>query len=341
MMITAVIPTRNRPLSLARTIDSLLRQTRPPDEIIVVDASDATEPITEIKGRYRSHKVVWLETPAAVCLQRNVGINAASGDWILLADDDIEFSTNYVEKLENYGKKNLAAGALAGRLLERENDSWTDQYPVKNFRQLCWRFVFQHHIWGDLNCLKPPFLAKPFFVLIKHFYESRGNSFSLAGWPLITNWQGDVSRSCFYSLGANLIKKEWLLQSPYDEVLGPQGIGDNYGVALGFPGHAPIHILACTTAYHHRAQEHRLPADRTYYCRILALHYMIKRNRHRFTPFTGAFYVWSLFGKAAFFAIKGDLKMLGKTLNAIALIVSGRNPYWIGFVNHRKMVLPE
>jgi hypothetical protein len=37
------------------------------------------------------------------------------------------------------------------------------------------------------------------------------------------------------------VRRQWLIRSPFDEVLDPHGIGDNYGVAFGFP--SKIHVL--------------------------------------------------------------------------------------------------
>jgi glycosyltransferase involved in cell wall biosynthesis len=307
-----------------------LAQKRPVDEIIVVDSSDSKEEINALKLEYSSCGIVWIDSEASVCLQRNMGVRAATGNWILLADDDIEFNADYLEQLEKYAMQNADCGALAGRLLEFEENKWTDQHVIKSFPDLLWRFIFQLHIWGDIQSVSSSVFARPFLFFIRKFYASRGNGFSLAGWPVITNWAGSAMQTAVYSLGANLIRKTWLLQSPYDETLDSSGIGDNYGVALGFPGRYPIHVLASTFAYHHRADENRLDPETGYYRRILALHYFIKRNKKKFSFATIPFFMWSLVGKYIFFLAKGNHKMLRITLNVIGLIASRRNPYIVG-----------
>jgi glycosyltransferase involved in cell wall biosynthesis len=319
----------------------LLAQKRPPDEIIVVDSSDYKDTIDLLKREYTASSIVWIRSTPSVCLQRNIGIRAATGNWILLSDDDVEFKDDYLEELENYIRQNSNCGAVAGRLLEYEENTWTDQYQVPDFKHLFWRFIFQLHIWGDIDSVRPHFLERPLVFFIKKFYAWRGNGFSLAGWPLITNWKGPVIQTCVYSLGANLIKKEWLINSPYDELLDSRGIGDNYGVALGFPGRNSICVLASTFAYHHRAEENRVDPQTAYYRRLLALHYFIKRNRRRFSPLTNIFFIWSILGKGILFLSKGNHKMATQTFKAMGLILRGRNPYWIGFVNNQKMYSPE
>ena len=338
MKISAVIPTRNRTSSLRRVLKSLLAQKRPVDEIIVVDSSDSKDGIRALEHEYSTFGIVWIDSKASVCLQRNIGIGAATGDWILLADDDIEFNPDYLDQLENYARQNGDCGALAGRLLEFDENKWSDQHQIKSFPQLLWRFIFQLHIWGNIESVKSSFFAQPVLFTIRRFYAMRGNGFSLAGWPLITNWDGPVMQTSVYSLGANLIRKMWLIQSPYDELLDSSGIGDNYGVALGFPGKYPIHVLAATLAYHHRAAENRIDSATGYYQRILALHYFIRRNRKRFSFVTVPFFIWSLVGKGIFFLSKRNYGMVKKTLQAIGVIMRGRNPYLLRLAKNEKMI---
>jgi glycosyltransferase involved in cell wall biosynthesis len=337
MKISAVIPTRNRPLYLHKAIASLLKQSRPLDEIIVVDSSDDKASLDAIKTEYLTFRIIWIDTIASVCFQRNTGVRESSGDWILLCDDDIELDADYVEQLESYSVRNPYCGALAGRLLQRENNQWVEQYPVNTFRDLMWRFVFQLSIWGEIARVSVPSVLRPIYWFVKKFYTGRQNTLTLAGWPLITQWD-TVFQTTIYSLGANLIRKEWLLRAPYDEVLDPAGIGDNYGVALNFSG--PVHVLSTVKAYHHRATNNRLKAPLIYYRRILALHYFIKRNK-KLPLLTTVFYIWSLLGNSILFLVKGQHQMFKLSCKAIGLIIRSKNPYWSGFVNNEKFVTPE
>lgn len=82
---TVIIPTFNRAHLLRETLDAVVRQTRPPGEIIVVDdgSTDSTQDLI------RSGRVRALHTPnrgksAAV----NLGLRHATGDWIWIVDDD-------------------------------------------------------------------------------------------------------------------------------------------------------------------------------------------------------------------------------------------------------------
>jgi glycosyltransferase involved in cell wall biosynthesis len=336
--ISVVIPTRNRADRMIDVLSTIEKQRLLPSEIIVVDSSDDSAYGHALIMKFSALPIKWITSVPSVCIQRNVGINQASYEWILLCDDDIELEPNYLQVLVEYIGSNPDCGALAGRLLQKEGDQWVCQYPVKNFYDLGWRFFFQHSIWGSIDAIKVSTWQKPMFSFMKNWYSQRGNTVSAGGWPLITDWGKDFFSTKIYSLGADLIRRDWLLKAPYDEVLDRSGIGDNYGVALGFPGSLPVHVIASTHAYHHRAEENRLTRNVSHYRRILALQYFLKRNKQR--KITHVWFLWSLFGKTLAYAFKGEWKMLTATLKAMGLISVGRNPYWNGYKKGKKVIQP-
>ena len=337
MKVSAVIPTRNRFEQVRSTLHSLLRQTRQVDEVLLIDASDDRRQASVLRQEFAGHSIQWFESIPSVCIQRNIGIERASGDWVLLLDDDIDLEADYILKLERYILANGGCGAVAGRLMQLESGTWTDQYPIKSFNELCWRFIFQLSVWGRIDKVRVPGVMKWCFEIIKDFYRRKGNTLSLAGWPLITQWDASIVRTTIYSLGASLIKKEWLANA-YDEVLDPYGIGDNYGAALHFPSGQQIHILGDARAYHHRVSENRLERTLASYRRILALHYFLVRDKKSFV--TRFFFVWSLFGNMLASMLRGDWRTFRMTIRALALILRRQNPYWIGHLQNKKLVQP-
>jgi len=294
-----IIATRNRFSSLLKTLKSIQGQTYQPAETIIVDASDRTEQLpTKWDG---SMPVTWFSHSPSVCAQRNFGIKKAISDWIFICDDDIELDKKYFDELIKHCKANPSCGSVAGLLLQKENGQWVKNYPVKSFAQLVWKFIFQLSIWGEIN-VRPPSLWMPFYGGIKKFYQRKANTMTLAGWPLITQWDEAVIKTKFYSLGATLIRKDWLLNSPYNENLDASGIGDNYVVAKGFPGDRPIHVLSSTYALHHKVSENRMTEPRSRSRRILALNYFLSIGYT--SLLTRAFFVWSSFSYVLLCSIK-------------------------------------
>lgn len=97
--ISVVIPTFNRPLLLNRAIMSVLKQEFEQAflEIIVVDdCSEMSPDISKFDGMHvRLIKKDHNEGPQ---LARNIGINQAHGDWIVMLDDDDELAPGALEK---------------------------------------------------------------------------------------------------------------------------------------------------------------------------------------------------------------------------------------------------
>jgi hypothetical protein len=77
---------------------------------------------------------------------------------------------------------------------------------------------------------------------------------------------------------------------------------------------------------HHKSSANRLPKHLSYYRRILALHYFMT-NSTRFSAFNRLYLLWSLIGNALYQLVKRQKDMLKATLQAIATIGTGRNPY--------------
>ena len=101
-LLSIVVPTKNRPQSLRRLLESLQRQDYRPYEVIVVDdASDA--PVSSLNGV----SVIRREVSGGCGPARNDGIAASHGVFIASFDDDCEITdpsllVRAVEFLERY-----------------------------------------------------------------------------------------------------------------------------------------------------------------------------------------------------------------------------------------------
>jgi glycosyltransferase involved in cell wall biosynthesis len=107
--ISVIIPTHNRRDLLLRTIHSALAQEAIDFEVVVVDdgSTDGTSEAIRVLNDRRV-RVLRNERPVGVAAARNMGIEAASGSWIALLDDDDLWSP---QKL----RQQLAAADATGR----------------------------------------------------------------------------------------------------------------------------------------------------------------------------------------------------------------------------------
>ncbi len=331
MQISVVIPTCERKARLLSLLQNLESSIFPIREVIIVDSGNDKLSPAEY-SRFSKLTIEYISSERSVCIQRNAGIRMARSPWILLCDDDIEIPPGYLQQLVRHVNSHPEAGAVSGLWLEKEKDQWKATHPVHSTRELWWKYIFHLGIWGEINC-KSNWLTQR----AKRYYERKGNHISKAGWPVNTDFAGEYSICPVYSLGASLVKKEWLTRSPYDEVLDRHGIGDNYGVVVDFP--TGIHVTSKTLVYHHLEESNRLKRSVQYYRRILALDYFAKikpglkhvKRRH---------IVWSLTGNLLSFLKRMDGIMIRATCKAMSKIIFHRNPYLAAAKTKQKVVEP-
>lgn len=332
--VSVVIPTRNRHGSVGSLLADLSKQTYPLKEVIIVDSSDQEMDVGKLNRDFPLLNILYLQSDPSVCIQRNLGISKAVAPFIFLCDDDITLPEDYVSVLIAHLEKS-GSGAASGLIMQKDGGEWCYEYSPSSFGRLFFAFIFQHSAWGGIDNIQVSFWQKPFYFLLKRYYGGRGNTISLAGWPVLIDFQAQVSPATIYGLGASIIKREWLLHSPYDEVLDAHGIGDNYGVAINFPGNKPIDIVTAAKAYHHQSTDNRLEGAVTYYRRLLALDYFLKRYP-RFNWWNRAWFCWSLVGNLVLFRNKSEHRKA--TLKALMIALKGRNPYWQGFQRGEKVM---
>jgi glycosyltransferase involved in cell wall biosynthesis len=98
-LVTAVIPTRNRPGLVCRAVRSVLSQSlREIECIVVIDGPDlaTVESLRELRDpRLR---VIALGESVGACEARNLGAQASRAEWVALLDDDDEWLPHRLER---------------------------------------------------------------------------------------------------------------------------------------------------------------------------------------------------------------------------------------------------
>jgi GT2 family glycosyltransferase len=117
---SVVIPTLRRNAILRKTLDDLARCEPPPDEVIVVDADAAHSSravVAELEAREDRISFRYAESPASLTLQRNRGIDVASGEIVLFLDDDVAIPRDAFAQLLRAYEDPSTVGAT-GRVIE-------------------------------------------------------------------------------------------------------------------------------------------------------------------------------------------------------------------------------
>ena len=90
MQISVIIPTHNRAHTLPRALDSVIKQSSSPLEIILVDDGSSDNTSTLIRQDYPD--VHYLHQPnQGVSAARNLGISESKGEWLAFLDSDDEW----------------------------------------------------------------------------------------------------------------------------------------------------------------------------------------------------------------------------------------------------------
>jgi glycosyltransferase involved in cell wall biosynthesis len=95
--ISVVIPAYNAMSCIRTAIDSVLHQTVPPDEVIVVDdgSRDAT---VDVVSSYSARVRLLTQANSGPGAARNKGVRAARAEWIAFLDADDSWLTTKIEK---------------------------------------------------------------------------------------------------------------------------------------------------------------------------------------------------------------------------------------------------
>lgn len=102
LSITVILPVFNRSVQLEASLTSVLRQSLQASEVIVVD--DGSQPPLQLN--HDRVQLIRVESNEGVSHARNLGIHAASSDWIAFLDSDDVWHDHHLESLVTYLKNN-------------------------------------------------------------------------------------------------------------------------------------------------------------------------------------------------------------------------------------------
>ena len=100
MTISLIFTVKNEADALPRLLDSIAAQTRPPDEIVVVDGGSTDATLVVLNDRAKNLPMKIIARPGANISQgRNAAIRAARGDIICSTDAGVRLGPAWIEEL--------------------------------------------------------------------------------------------------------------------------------------------------------------------------------------------------------------------------------------------------
>jgi len=148
MQVSVIIPTFNRWPTLCRAVDSVLAQTRPADEIIVVDDGSNDDTATHLRAKYGPAIQQINQQNCGVSAARNRGIELARGSWIALLDSDDEWLPQKLSTQVEMIKSQMCAispsSVLLSKQLLNEVGHFDESLPACEDYDL-WLRICAHH----------------------------------------------------------------------------------------------------------------------------------------------------------------------------------------------------
>ena len=114
-MISLILTVRNERASLPALLASLLAQTRPPDEIVIVDGGSQDDSVALLQGYSERLPLRLLIEPGCnISRGRNLAIRAARGDLIAVTDAGVRLAPDWLQQLTEPLLADAQAQAVAG-----------------------------------------------------------------------------------------------------------------------------------------------------------------------------------------------------------------------------------
>jgi GT2 family glycosyltransferase len=144
--ISLYVPCYNAASTLGPCLEGILAQTRPPDEVIVVD-DGSRDGTAGVAARY-GVRVLTHDVNRGLGAGRNTAVRAAAHEWIAALDSDCVPRPDWLEVIaRRLGADERLAG-VGGMLVETNREALADAWRTRHMRQN----------WGDRPLDDPAFL---------------------------------------------------------------------------------------------------------------------------------------------------------------------------------------
>ena len=157
-LVSVIIPTYKRKLDfVSKALQSVLNQTYSNIEIVVIDDSPDDFPYRDDIKNYidglKTDRILYIrnEKNLGGSLSRNVGINAAHGDYITFLDDDDEFMPKKVEKQLSFMLENDCDLSFSNMVLYRMDGKVCDYRDHKGIKAFDNDTLLRYHLTKNLS----------------------------------------------------------------------------------------------------------------------------------------------------------------------------------------------
>jgi len=285
MKISVIICTRNRFDDFTKTLPSLAKQTRIPDELIVVDSSDELKIENYLDNTDISFPIRYFHTQPGLTLQRNYGIRESKGNLLFFFDDDVDLDAKYIAEAEKVFIADVEhkIGAVGGRLVEAENLSKPSIYMQ---------------------------LEHVFFGSIRSIFGVVGTGSGKFHWSGMSTHPVEVTQSkfieCLYGC-CMAFRREVFEKATFDESLARYGLMEDVDISKQtLDAGYKIYYETSATLVHNESERNRLDVQQWAEMSVVNYDYLFRKSWAK-DKWRWLFYYWALIGlfAANFHNLKG------------------------------------
>lgn len=282
MNYSIIVPTCNRQKDLASLMDSILKQTILPAEVIVIDQSecdDTKKYIGSLAGRPLSGNIDFIyihQIKKSLVAARNKGIDLARGQIVSFLDDDVVLFENYYEKVLHYFDNDKKIGGLSGNIIiENKSRSWKGK------------------IWRTLQKL---------FLLDNFDGKMTSSGF---GYP-IHGFEGENERPMQVEMlsGCNMnFRKELLGNDKFDEWFTGYSYREDAEFSYRISRKTVLKMIPEARLYHNCSRSNRMNLEDQKILEIKNYYYVYKKHAKK-TGISNFLFFYALFGLFVIYLIE-------------------------------------
>jgi len=134
MKLSIIATVRNEADTIRVFVDSLLNQTRRPDEIVIVDGA-STDSTREILEDYAAHGLLrMISQPCNIAEGRNLGIAAATGTHLAITDAGCQVDPDWLAQIERCFESDCKPDVVAGNFRFETHTSFEEAVVLATFQ---------------------------------------------------------------------------------------------------------------------------------------------------------------------------------------------------------------
>ena len=190
MTISVIVSSYNNDRYLALFLDSLERQQRRPDEVIIADdgsAPEVWERVQAIAAR-SSLNVVAVTQPDEgfrLAAARNTGVRAATGEWLLFFDADMAVGPEVLAEHARAARAGRFLLGNRGNLPEAPTRRWLEQGSLDEDFDALWLAADHRHFYRSYPKYCRHVLARRLGLAARHKPQITGCHFSVGRTDLL------------------------------------------------------------------------------------------------------------------------------------------------------------